>query len=79
MMSLTFGLFTQLSGSGPLGPLVSKFPHEHCCHVPRVVVQIRASVRVKFQFLLHAALSKAEHIIWDISIYKPTLNDFKVE
>ena len=24
MMSLTFGLFTQVSGSGPLGPLVSK-------------------------------------------------------
>ena len=23
MMSLTFGLFTQVSGSGPLGPLVS--------------------------------------------------------
>ena len=25
MMSLTFGLFTQVSGSGPLGPLVMKF------------------------------------------------------
>ena len=25
MMSLTFGLFTQVSGSGPLGPLVLKF------------------------------------------------------
>ena len=24
MMSLTFGLFTQVSGSGPLGPLVCK-------------------------------------------------------
>ena len=24
MMSLTFGLFTQVSGSGPLGPLVDK-------------------------------------------------------
>ena len=24
MMSLTFGLFTQVSGSGPLGPLVFK-------------------------------------------------------
>ena len=24
MMSLTFGLFTQVSGSGPLGPLVLK-------------------------------------------------------
>ena len=23
MMSLTFGLFTEVSGSGPLGPLVS--------------------------------------------------------
>ena len=25
MMSLTFGLFTQVSGSGPLGPLVNLF------------------------------------------------------
>ena len=25
MMSLTFGLFTQVSGSGPLGPLVDGF------------------------------------------------------
>ena len=25
MMSLTVGLFTQVSGSGPLGPLVVKF------------------------------------------------------
>ena len=24
MMNLTFGLFTQVSGSGPLGPLVEK-------------------------------------------------------
>ena len=24
MMSLTFGLFTQVSGAGPLGPLVKK-------------------------------------------------------
>ena len=28
MMSLTFGLFTQVSGSGPLGPLVSSPEHE---------------------------------------------------
>ena len=27
MMSLTFGLFTQMSGSGPLGPLVSSGGH----------------------------------------------------
>ena len=26
MMSLTFGLFTQVSGSGPLGPLVISSP-----------------------------------------------------
>ena len=25
MMSLTFGLFTQVSGSGPLGPLVANY------------------------------------------------------
>ena len=29
MMSLTFGLFTQVSGSGPLGPLVKKHVIEH--------------------------------------------------
>ena len=26
MMSLTFGLFNQVSGLGPLGPLVEEFP-----------------------------------------------------
>ena len=30
MMSLTFGLFTQVSGSGPLGPLV--FPNKLIKH-----------------------------------------------
>ena len=29
MMSLTFGLFTQVSGSGPLGPLVN-IQHRYC-------------------------------------------------
>ena len=35
MMSLTFGLFTQVSGSGPLGPLVlTIFGHGgRLCHV----------------------------------------------
>ena len=28
MMSLTFGLFTQVSGSGPLGPLVKQITHD---------------------------------------------------
>ena len=27
MMSLTFGLFTQVSGSGPLGPLVLEWKY----------------------------------------------------
>ena len=31
MMSLTFGLFTQVSGSGPLGPLV--IPIEYPGHI----------------------------------------------
>ena len=30
MMSLTFGLFTQVSGLGPLGPLVFFFLHQSC-------------------------------------------------
>ena len=34
MMSLTFGLFTQVSGSGPLGPLVV----EEGFKVPIIVV-----------------------------------------
>ena len=32
MMSLTFGLFTQVSGSGPLGPLVKEWMQtKYCC------------------------------------------------
>ena len=31
MMSLTFGLFTQVSGSGPLGPLVQAFHGSDVC------------------------------------------------
>ena len=30
MMSLTFGLFTQVSGSGPLGPLVKPKSSKFC-------------------------------------------------
>ena len=29
LMSLTFGLFTQVSGSGPLGPLVFQYDQYH--------------------------------------------------
>ena len=29
VICLTFGLFTQVSDSGPLGPLVFYFTHEH--------------------------------------------------
>ena len=32
MMSLTFGLFTQVSGSGPLGPLVFSLESPHRGH-----------------------------------------------
>ena len=32
MMSLTFGLFTQVSGSGPLGPLVVGFEETYSYH-----------------------------------------------
>ena len=31
MMSLTFGLFTQVSGLGPLGPLVLRLPSVFIC------------------------------------------------
>ena len=33
MMSLTFGLFTQMSGSGPLGPLVCFADLTNLCQV----------------------------------------------
>ena len=33
MMSLTFGLFTQVSGSGPLGPLVVLLFYVHGKHL----------------------------------------------
>ena len=33
MMSLTFGLFTQVSGSGPLGPLVLNRPQYNAFHI----------------------------------------------
>ena len=33
MMSLTFGLFTQVSGSGPLGPLVLNKPQYNAFHI----------------------------------------------
>ena len=36
MMSLTFGLFTQVSGSGPLGPLVL-FVHEKPAHNRKIL------------------------------------------
>ena len=38
MMSLTFGLFTQVSGSGPLGPVVNIT----CSHDYAILGQITA-------------------------------------
>ena len=47
MMSLTFGLFTQVSGSGPLGPLV--FYGLHVCFA-RVISKISWNCsRAKYQ------------------------------
>ena len=43
MMSLTFGLFTQVSGSGPLGPLVSFIPSSEfnaCLKQIKVILSI---------------------------------------
>ena len=37
MMSLTFGLFTQVSGSGPLGPLV--FTGSRALHKTEIIPQ----------------------------------------
>ena len=38
MMSLTFGLFTQVSGSGPLGPLVLTVVCVCATHMMPVVI-----------------------------------------
>ena len=36
MMSLTFGLFTQVSGSGPLGPLVLQYEVYEIYNIHRI-------------------------------------------
>ena len=61
MMSLTFGLFTQVSGSGPLGPLVIDF---YFClsryfdeledlHASRKLCKTRRKMRVKLGMSLN--------------------------
>ena len=40
MMSLTFGLFTQVSGSGPLGPLVLGSDKPRMLFFPLINVKI---------------------------------------
>ena len=46
MMSLTFGLFTQVSGSGPLGPLVMKnILIKFKFHLSRAKVSVKVAVR----------------------------------
>ena len=40
MMSLTFGLFTQVSGSGPLGPLVCKKPYDKNVVTPEKIERV---------------------------------------
>ena len=47
MMSLTFGLFTQVSGSGPLGPLV-------ICIVLLFVLQVKTCCKQHFQLVFHS-------------------------
>ena len=45
MMSLTFGLFTQVSGSGPLGPLVLIYS---CREHRKILLRIRPFSFVNF-------------------------------
>ena len=50
MMSLTFGLFTQVSGSGPLGPLVLflKFSFHLILLSKEIMLSILLSVNTVF-------------------------------
>ena len=53
MMSLTFGLFTQVSGSGPLGPLVVisgqwKGDNKRLCAIEPCLQSERLSLQVAF-------------------------------
>ena len=48
MMSLTFGLFTQVSCSGPLGPLVN-FWHRYC---------VRSNFLILFEIILQNLVQK---------------------
>ena len=51
MMSFTFGLLTQVSGSGPLGPFVLKFADENFDVCFSVVKDLKKRVLIiLFQF-----------------------------
>ena len=67
MMSLTFGLFTQVSGSGPLGPLVL-FPLKITKNsIRNVILNIRSqlfSVSLPFNSLSTSArLFKTNNVV----------------
>ena len=59
MMSLTFGLFTQVSGSGPLGPLVSETNKARamklgsCVHLEELRSTLRLISRLDLLFTVH--------------------------
>ena len=74
MMSLTFGLFTQVSGSGPLGPLVSY--HSDRSVKPKMIPVLAFITQAQFVieilcklFDLAYNFSHAQHLsfsgIWD--------------
>ena len=59
MMSLTFGLFTQVSGSGPLGPLVYETIRARamklgsCIHLEELRSTLHSILRLDLLFTVH--------------------------
>ena len=49
MMSLTFGLFTQVSGSGPLGPLVKNWTGKTKFYGPIFLLPVGDKIGFKTQ------------------------------
>ena len=68
MMSLTFGLFTQVSGSGPLGPLVKcsgnwfKFLNEDICYWVCALYYVKISLVRPEVYLIPSGIKFILHL-----------------
>ena len=63
MMSLTFGLFTQVSGSGPLGPLVF-FSFQNVCMFIFHVIETNSYCAAHFFFTLEKNTERSVCVIF---------------